>query len=161
MRNDRVFTYDKKFMLEAINCALIAKKKDEVPIGAVIVKGDKIIAKAYNLMEKKQDPTCHAEIIAIKKACKKLKSWRLDDCVLYVTVEPCSMCAGAIANARIPYVFFGAYEEKSGGAISKFPILTDSGLNHRCEFEGGFELETCSKLLKNYFKGKRKPKSLD
>ena len=132
-----------------------------MPKSYVIVKNGEIIAEGRNNREESHDATGHAEIIAIKKACKKLKSWRLDDCVLYVTVEPCSMCAGAIANARIPYVFFGAYEEKSGGAISKFPILTDSGLNHRCEFEGGFELETCSKLLKNYFKGKRKPKSLD
>ena len=99
--------------------------------------------------------TAHAEILAINKACKKLKSWRLDGAEMYVTLEPCPMCAGAIVNARIKKVYFGAYEQKSGGAISKFNILSEGGLNHVTEFEGGIMEEECSNMLKNYFKAKR------
>ena len=106
-------------------------------------------------MEKKQSATSHAEIIAINKACKKLKSWRLLDCEMYVTLEPCPMCAGAIANARIKKVYFGAYEPKSGSAESRFNILTDSGLNHSVEYQGGVKQEACAQILKDYFKRKR------
>ncbi len=144
------------FMKLAIRQAKMAKLKDEVPVGAVIVLNGKIIARAHNLMEKTQIATRHAEIIAIEKACKKLGSWRLDGAELYVTVEPCPMCAGAIVNARIKKVIFGAYEKKSGSATSKFNILTDSGLNHKTEFIGGVCEEECASLLKEYFKEKRK-----
>ena len=150
-----------KFMRSAIKEAKRAAEKDEVPIGAVIVLNGKIIARAHNLMEKTQLATAHAEILAINKACKKLKSWRLDDAEMYVTVEPCAMCAGAIANARIKKVYFGAFEDKSGCAISKFPVLTDSGLNHTTQFEGGIEQEICANIIKNYFKSKRIKKNLD
>lgn len=150
-----------KFMKQAVKEALKARDKDEVPIGAVIVQNGKIIARAHNLMEKTQMATAHAEILAINKACKKTGSWRLDDCELYVTIEPCAMCAGAIANARIKKVYFGAYESKSGCAESKYPVLTDSGLNHTVEYLGGIELEICANIIKNYFKSKRKGKSLD
>lgn len=150
-----------KFMKLAIKQALIAKEKDEVPIGAIIVLNGKVIAKAHNLMEKTQLATAHAEILAINKACKKLKSWRLDNAEMFVTIEPCAMCAGAIANARIKKVYFGAYEEKSGCAESKFSVLTDSGLNHSVEFEGGIEREICANIIKNYFKSKRIKKNLD
>ena len=149
---------DLKFMQMAIYEAIKAEKKDEVPVGAVIVKNGKVISKAHNLMEKKKDATMHAEIIAIKKACKKLKNWRLDGCEIYVSVEPCAMCAGAIVNARIKCVYFGANENKSGCAESKYPILSDSGLNHVTEFVGGIEKEKCSLMIKNYFKQKRKVK---
>jgi len=144
-----------KYMKLAIKQALIAKEKDEVPIGAVIVIDDKVVAKAYNQMEKTQQATAHAEILAIQKACKKLKSWRLDNAEMYVTVEPCAMCAGAIANARIKKVYFGAYERKSGCAESLYPVLTDNGLNHKTEYEGGIMQEISAQLLKEYFKGKR------
>lgn len=144
----------------AIEQAKKGAKHDEVPIGAVIVYKEKVIAKAHNLVEKKQDATAHAEIIAIKKACKKLRSWRLIDAEMYVTVEPCSMCAGAIANARIKKVYYGACENKSGGAGSKYPILSDNGLNHVTESQGGILAEDCRQIIKNYFKGKR-VKSLD
>lgn len=144
-----------KFMLVAIEEALKAQKKDEVPIGAVIVLNGKVIAKSHNLMEKKQLATSHAEILAINKACKKLKSWRLLDCEMYVTLEPCPMCAGAIANARMKKVYFGAYEPKSGSAESKYKILSESGLNHTVEYCGGVLEEQCSKILKEYFKKKR------
>lgn len=150
-----------KFMKSAVKQAQIAKTKDEVPIGAVIVLDGKIIARAHNLMEKTQLATAHAEILAINKACKKLKSWRLDNAEMYVTIEPCAMCAGAIANARIKKVYFGAYEPKSGSAVSKFNVLSNSGLNHTVEFEGGIMEETCANIIKNYFKAKRVKKSLD
>lgn len=130
-----------------------------MPIGAVIVKDGKIIARAHNLTESKQNATCHAEVLAINKACKKLKSWRLIGCEIYVTAEPCAMCAGAIANARIDAAYFGAYEKKSGCAVSKYPVLTDNGLNHSTEFTGGIEEERCAGLLIDYFKSKRKKQS--
>jgi tRNA(adenine34) deaminase len=148
-----------KFMNAAIKEALKAREKDEVPIGAVIVKDNKIIARAHNLMEKTQLATAHAEVLAINKACKKLKSWRLDDVDMYITVEPCAMCAGAIANARIARVFFGAYESKSGCAESKYPVLSDNGLNHSTEFIGGIKQDVCSDIIKKYFKEKRLKKS--
>ena len=139
----------------ALEMAKKAEKKDEVPIGAVIVLNGKVIAKAYNKKESKNLATAHAEILAINKASKKLKSWRLDGAELYVTLEPCPMCAGAITNARIKKVYFGAYEPKSGSAVSKFNILTESGLNHVTEYEGGVMEEECSSIIKNYFKKKR------
>ncbi len=150
----------KKFMVAAIREAIKAELKDEVPIGAVIVKDGVIIARAHNLMEKTQQATAHAEILAINKACKKLKSWRLDGAEIYITVEPCAMCAGAIANARLKKVYFGAFESKSGCAESKYPVLIDNGLNHSVEYEGGLEKEVCANLLKKYFKKKRAQKTL-
>ena len=151
---------DEKYMKMALKEAEKAQKEDEVPIGAVIVLDGKVVARAHNQMEKRQSATAHAEMIAIEKACKKLKSWRLLDAEMYVTVEPCSMCAGAIANARIKKVYFGAFEPKSGGAVSKYPILSDNGLNHSVESEGGIMLTPCEQIIKNYFKAKR-VKSLD
>lgn len=152
---------EKKFMIMAYKQAEKAKEKDEVPIGAVIVKDGKVLSKGYNLVENTNKATAHAEIIAIDKACKKLKSWRLDGAEIYVTLEPCAMCAGAIANARIKKVYFGAYERKSGCAESKYPVLSDNGLNHSVEYEGGIMEEECASLIKKYFSEKRKAKSLD
>ena len=150
-----------KFMKIAIAEAEKAVLEDEVPIGAVIVLDGKVVAKAHNKMEKLQQATAHAEMLAINKACKKLKSWRLDGAEMYITVEPCAMCAGAIANARIKHVYFGAYEQKSGCAESKYPVLSDNGLNHSTLFTGGVEQEICANIIKNYFKAKRVKKSLD
>ena len=151
---------DIKFMKSALKQADIALKEDEVPIGAVIVKDGVILARGRNRIEKTNVATRHAEIEAIEKACKKLNSWRLDGAEMYVTLEPCPMCAGAIVNARIKKVYFGAYEIKSGAAESKFKVLTDSGLNHVTEFEGGILKDICSQKIKNYFKAKR-VKNLD
>ena len=148
-------------MIMAYKQAEKAGEKDEVPIGAVIVKDGKVLSKGYNLVENTNKATAHAEIIAIEKACKKLKSWRLDGAEIYVTLEPCAMCAGAIANARIKKVYFGAYERKSGCAESKYPVLSDNGLNHSAEYEGGIMEEECASLIKKYFSEKRKAKSLD
>ena len=148
-----------KYMKIALKEGQKAQKIDEVPIGAIIVLDGKIIARGYNKAETTQIATKHAEIIAIEKACKKLKSWRLDGAELYCTLEPCPMCAGAIANARIKKVYFGAYEKKSGSCVSKFNILSDSGLNHNVEFEGGVLEKNCSEIIKLYFKKKRLEKS--
>ena len=144
-----------KFMKMAYKLALKAYDIGEVPIGAVIVKEGKVIAKAYNKRNFKKLATAHAEILAIEKACKKLNDWRLDDCEMYVTLEPCPMCAGAIVNSRIKKLYFGAYERKSGSVFSNYQILFKGGLNHTVEAEGGILEEDCSSLLKNFFKSKR------
>ncbi len=144
-----------KFMRQAIKQAQKAEAIDEVPIGAIIVLDGKVIARAYNRKERDNLSTSHAEILAINKASKKLKSWRLDNAEMYVTLEPCPMCAGAIVGARIKKLYFGAYEKKSGSAVSKFSVLTESGLNHTTDFEGGVLEEECSNIIKNYFKKKR------
>lgn len=145
-----------KFMDEAYIEAEKAKRHDEVPIGAVVVRDGKIISRGRNMREKKQNALLHAEIVAINKACKKLGSWRLDDCELYVTLEPCPMCAGAILNARISKVVFGAYDKESGYVQSNGQLFSGSTLNHKCKFEGGVEAEKCSKILQDFFKSKRR-----
>ena len=145
-----------KFMKIALKEGKKAYSLGEVPIGAVIVKGEKIIAKAYNKRNSSKIATHHAEILAIEKACKKLNDWRLEDCEMYITLEPCPMCAGAILNARIKKVYFGAYEKKSGACLSNHQLLFVNGLNHKVEVEGGVLLEQCSNLLKDFFKDKRK-----
>lgn len=142
-------------MNEALKEAQKSLKKDEVPIGAVIVKDGKVIAKGHNMRERKQNALLHAEIVAINKACKKLKSWRLENCELYVTLEPCPMCAGAIANARIKKVIIGAHEKTSNDNLCE-KILKSPRLNHKCDivFDETME-ESCSKLLSDFFKNKR------
>ena len=146
---------EEKFMDLAIKEAKKAELKDEVPIGAVVVKDGKVIARAHNLMEKTQLATAHAEINAIEKACTVLGDWRLDGCEMYVTLEPCPMCAGAILNARISKVYFGAYEVKSGALLSNFKMLFVNSLNHKGEVEGGILLDECKTLLKDFFISKR------
>ena len=148
-------TEKEKFMGMALKEADKAEECEEVPIGCVIVKDGKVIAKAYNQRQKKRVVTAHAEILAIEKACKKIKDWRLDGAEMYVTLEPCAMCAGAIAGSRIKKVYFGAYEKKGGGVVSKFNILSESGLNHVTDYEGGVMEERCSDKLKKFFKERR------
>ena len=156
-------TEAEKFMKIALKEAKKAELKEEVPIGCVITLDGKVFAKAHNLRQTKRLATAHAEILAIEKACRKLGDWRLDGAEIYVTLEPCAMCAGAIANARIKKVYFGAYEKKGGGAVSKFNILSESGLNHGTDCEGGVLEEQCSSLLKEFFRSRRNgcPKNLD
>ena len=149
---------NEKWMKEAIKQAKKAALKDEVPIGCVIVKDDQIIARAYNKREMKQCSTAHAEILAIEKACKKLGSWRLEDCDLYVTLEPCPMCSGAIIQSRIRNVIFGAYDPKGGCMGSNMNINDVRGFNHYPDIEGGILQNECSRLLKEFFKAKRKKK---
>ena len=148
--------FNEKMMRAALKEAKKAEGKEEIPIGCVIAENGKIVARAHNLRQTKRIATAHAEILAIEKACRKKKDWRLPDAVMYVTLEPCAMCAGAIANARIGKVYFGAYEPKGGGVCSKFSILEESGLNHVAKWEGGLLEEECSAILKNFFKARRK-----
>lgn len=143
-------------MLEALNLAQKAYNKNEVPIGAIIVKDNKIIAKGYNTREKTQQAINHAEIIAIKKACKKLKSWRLNDCEIYVTLEPCAMCAGAILNARLKRVHIACTDSTHGAVVSKYNILTDGTLNHSTEIVVGEREKEAKQLLQIFFKNLRK-----
>lgn len=142
---------EEKFMKEALKEAKKAYDKLEVPVGCVIVKDGKIIARAHNLKETKKDTTNHAEIIAIKKASKKLESWRLNGCDLYVTLEPCSMCAGAIINSRISNVYFGAKDDKTGAVGSVFNLFEDYIFNHKVEYKGQVLAEECEKILKDFF----------
>lgn len=138
------------FMREALKQALKAYQNDEIPVGAVIVYQNKIIAKAYNKREKKQDATAHAELLAIQKACVALNSWRLEDCSLYVTLEPCAMCAGAIIQARIKNVFYGAKNARFG--VHQGPInLFEVPFNHKVHIEGGILEQDCSKLISSFF----------
>ena len=144
-----------KFMEEATKQGCKAYSKEEIPIGAVIVKDNKIIAKAFNKREKTQIATHHAEVLAINKACKKLKSWRLDNCDIYVTLEPCPMCAGAIMNARIKNVFFAVSDLDNGG-YSRFNIFKNT-LNHSAECTQVKEFEEENKkLIQSFFKKHRK-----
>ncbi|WP_103896502.1 tRNA adenosine(34) deaminase TadA [Caloramator fervidus] len=129
---------------------------DEVPVGAIIVKDGKIIARAHNLRETLKDATAHAEILAINEACRVLGGWRLIDCIMYVTLEPCPMCAGAIVNSRIKTLVFGASDPKSGACGSIYNIVNDERLNHRVEVIGGVLRQECGDILKNFFKNKRK-----
>lgn len=145
-------------MKEALKEAKKAYDKLEVPVGAVVVKEGKIIARAHNLKETKYDTTKHAEILAIQKASKKLNSWRLIDCEMYVTLEPCSMCAGAIINSRIKKVYIGTLDEKTGAAGSVLNLFEDFTFNHKVEVEKGIMQEECEKLLKDFFKMLRKIK---
>ena len=139
------------WMLRAIAEAGKARSKNEVPIGCVIVQGGKIIARGHNLRETSQDPAGHAELIAIRKAARKLGSWRLLNTVLYVTLEPCTMCMGAIILARIPTVVFGCYDPKGGAAGSLYDLSADPRLNHRVELLPRVREAECSGLLTDFF----------
>lgn len=143
---------EEKFMKEALKEAKKAYDKLEVPVGCVIVKDNKIIARAHNLKETKSDTTKHAEIIAIQKASKKLESWRLLDCEMYVTLEPCSMCAGAMINSRIKKLYIGALDEKTGACGSVLNLLEDYQFNHKIEVEKGILKKECESILKQFFK---------
>ncbi|MBR3280868.1 MAG: tRNA adenosine(34) deaminase TadA [Clostridia bacterium] len=141
------------YMKQALKQAKKAYSIDEVPIGAVIVKNNEIISRAYNQREKNHKSTAHSEIIAIEKACKKLNSWRLNNCEIYVTVEPCPMCAGAILNSRMKKVYFGALDEKSGAVVSNLHMLDldKTFCNHKVEYESELLKDECQDLLKDFF----------
>lgn len=145
---------DNYFMNIAIKEALKAKEQDEVPIGAVIVKDGKVLSKAYNNRNTTQNAINHAEVLAIAKACKKQKSWRLENCKIYVTLEPCPMCIGAILNARINEVIFGA-KDKTGLCDLITIITNDSRLNHKANVKNGVLEDKCSSLITDFFKSKR------
>lgn len=145
-----------KWMKEALKQAYKAFQEDEVPIGCVIVKDGKVIARAHNKREKTQQSIAHAEILAIQKACKKLNTWRLEDCDLYVTLEPCPMCAGAIIQSRIRNVYFGAYDHKGGSVMTCTKLFDIKEYNHHPSYFSGICEQECSSLLKQFFKSKRK-----
>ena len=147
-----------EFIKEAIKEAKKAAKKLEVPVGCVIVKDGEIIARGHNLKETKKDTTKHAEIITIQKASKKLATWRLNECEMYVTLEPCTMCAGAIINSRIKKIYIGTMDPKTGAAGSVLNIFEDYTFNHRVEVEKDILKEECEKILKDFFKELRKMK---
>lgn len=142
----------------AIEEALKAKDKLEVPIGAVIVQNDEVIASAYNLRETEQRSVAHAELLAIDEACKKLGTWRLEDATLYVTLEPCPMCAGAIVLSRVKRVVFGAYDPKGGCAGTLLNLLEFEKFNHQAEVVGGMLEEECGSLLTTFFRELRQRK---
>ncbi|MBE7075170.1 MAG: nucleoside deaminase [Clostridiales bacterium] len=148
---------NEKFMHKALKLAQKSFMLDEVPIGAVVVCDGKVISSAYNTRNKTQNAINHAEVLAISKACKKLKSWRLENCDIYVTLEPCPMCAGAILNARIKNLYFGAYDKTSKNNLLH-TIMQDERLNHKTNCIGGILQNECSQILTKFFKQKRDAK---
>lgn len=149
---------DEKYMLLAIEEAKKAEAIAEVPIGAVIVKDGDVIARAHNQRERSQQALSHAELIAITKANKHLASWRLEDCTLYVTLEPCPMCAGALVQSRIKRVVYGASDPKAGCVGTLMNLVEDKRLNHQVEWRAGVRKEECGKLLTDFFRKLRKSK---
>jgi tRNA(adenine34) deaminase len=147
--------FDNRFIKQAVKQAKIAEDNGDVPIGAVIVHKDTIIAKAYNQREQLQDPTAHAEIIALTQAAAALGRWRLHGCTMYVTLEPCAMCAGALVLARIDRLVYGCDDPKAGACGSLYHIVQDERLNHRLEVTAGVLAEECSGLLQGFFQQRR------
>jgi len=146
---------DEQYIRNALDLAREGAKRNEVPIGAVVVRAGTIIAGASNRTIRDQDPTAHAEVLAIRDASAKLDRWRLDDCTLYVTLEPCAMCAGAVVLARMKRVVFGAWDEKAGMAGSVGDLLRHPRLNHRPEVRAGVLAEECAALLEDFFRAQR------
>lgn len=149
---------DEKFMKEAIKQAKKAAAIDEVPIGCVIVCDGKVIARGYNKRNTMKTTLAHAELLAIRKACKKLGDWRVENCTMYITLEPCQMCAGAIVQARIPRVVIGAMNKKAGCAGSVLNLLEMKEFNHQVQVTRGVMEEVCSKMMSDFFKEMRKKK---
>ena len=146
---------DLDLMREAFAEACLALAEGELPIGCVIARNGEIIARGHNLREQTNDPTSHAEIVAMRRAAEVLNSWRLEDCTLYVTLEPCPMCAGAISQARVKRLVYGAADERYGCAGSVYRIPEDPAFNHFCPCDGGILEEECSSLLHDFFKDRR------
>ena len=144
------------YMRMAFQEAEQALAEDEVPVGAVIVHQGRVIASAHNQREQLRDPTAHAEMIAITQACESIQGWRLENCALYVTLEPCPMCAGAIVQARIPLVIYGATDPKAGAVVSQFNLLSDKRLNHQSEIVSGILADSCGEILTRFFQSQRR-----
>jgi len=145
-----------RFMQRALDEAEQALREDEVPIGAIVVHEGRVIAQAHNQREQLHDPTAHAEMIAITQAAEARQSWRLDGCTLYVTLEPCPMCAGAIVQARTPTVVYGATDPKAGAVRTLYQLLDDPRLNHRCEIVAGVMADPCGQILSRFFQTQRR-----
>ena len=152
---------DERFMRAAIDAACIAEENGDVPIGSVIVYEGRIIARAYNQREQLQDPTAHAEIVALTQAAAKLESWRLHGCTLYVTLEPCAMCAGALVLGRLDRLVYGCSDPKAGACESLYNIVQDERLNHRLEVRSGVLGDICSSQLSGFFARRRQEKSTE
>ena len=150
---------DIHFMKEALKEAKKAFEKGEPPVGAVIVRDNEIIARGHNLRESLQDPTAHAEMMAIRAAAVRLRRWRLSDCDIYVTLEPCIMCAGAIVLARFNHLIYGAYDPKAGAVNSLMNLVSDKRFNHQVGVESGVLAEECGALLRDFFSSRRKSRS--
>ena len=150
-----MFPTDEECMRRALLEAEAALTEDEVPVGALILFGNRVVASAHNQREQLGDPTAHAEIIAITQAATAVGDWRLENCTLFVTLEPCPMCAGAVLQARIPRVVYGASDPKAGAVESLYRLLDDARLNHRCEVKAGVLAEPCSEVLSRFFRNKR------
>ncbi len=153
---DPLVDWDALFMRQAFALAEHAFAQDEVPVGAVITHGTRVIGTGWNQREALQDPTAHAEMIAITQAAAALESWRLEGCTLYVTLEPCPMCAGAIVQSRVARVVYGARDPKAGAVDSLFRLLDDARLNHRADVTAGVMADHCGGLLSHFFQQKRK-----
>lgn len=160
-KNTKYHSPETKLMRVALKVAAAADKLGEVPVGALIVQGDlgakrpKIIARAHNLTQSKNDPCGHAELLAIRKAAKKLKRWRLNDCTLIVTLEPCAMCAGAAVWSRLSRVVYGAKDPKAGACGTVLQVAANQALNHRVSLAGGVLQHECATILQNFFKKRR------
>jgi len=146
---------DQRFMRMALDAACTAEENGDVPIGCVIIHDGRVIAKAYNQREQLQDPTAHAEIIALTQAAAALECWRLHGCTLYVTLEPCPMCAGALVLARIDRLVFGCHDPKTGACGSLYNIVQDEGLNHHIAVTSGVLARNCTDQLQAFFRAKR------
>lgn len=153
--NAEIFPHE-HFMQQAYVQATLAGELDEVPVGAIIVRGTRVIGAAHNLCRQLRDPTAHAEMLAITQAAEALGDWRLEDCTLYATLEPCPMCAGAILQARIPVVVYGAKDPKAGAVESMYQLLKDDRLNHQCQVVSGIMDIQCGTILTDFFQAKRR-----
>lgn len=146
---------DIDYMRQALKLATQAGELGEVPVGAVLVHENQVIAEAYNLRESRPSALAHAELMVLQAGCEKLGRWRLTGCTLYVTLEPCVMCAGALVNARVDRVVYGARDPKAGAVESLYQVLGDQRLNHRPEVEGGVLGDECGKILSDFFRARR------
>lgn len=151
-----IIDWDRMFMRQALVLAEQAYEEDEVPVGAIITRGQRVVGAGWNQREALQDPTAHAEMIAITQAAASISSWRLEECTLYVTLEPCPMCAGAILQSRVHRVVYGATDPKAGAVDSLFRLLDDPRLNHRAEVTGGVLGDQCGLILSSFFQEKRR-----
>jgi tRNA(adenine34) deaminase len=152
---------DERYMRMAIDAALVAEENGDVPIGAVIVHENRVIARAYNQREQLQDPTAHAEIIALTQAAAFVQSWRLHGCTIYVTLEPCPMCAGALVLARLDRLVYGCPDPKTGACGSLYDIVRDGRLNHRLAVTAGVLADDCARLLQDFFQQRRRGNGAD
>jgi tRNA(adenine34) deaminase len=155
MTRPMAYESEEHWMREALTEARAAVEHDDVPIGAVVVRGEEIIGRGRNERERREDPTAHAEVLALREAAAALGTWRVLDATLYVTLEPCAMCAGAIVLSRIPRVVYGCADPKAGAAGSVLDILAEPRLNHRPEVHPGVLADECAELLRSFFRARR------